>query len=483
MTRFEFLTQEKKDVLLPKLYDIMFDNMGLLNGKKDDWCSVISEALTKEPRKLLLIYKEERLAGFFMYYVNQNRFMMEEIQFVKEVQGSGVFRRLYEFLSDIVPSDTKDVEAYARKTNMKSQGILGHLGLSPISDDGTLLRYKGSCQTLFEHYRRKSIMRIAIYGYGNLGRGIEAAVRQNPDMELVALFTRRDPSAIKTNTEGLKVYSSKDVLLHKDEIDVLIICGGSATDLPVMTPMLAEHFNVVDSFDTHADIPKHFDNVNKAAEASGHIALISAGWDPGLFSLNRLYAASILPDGASYTFWGKGVSQGHSDAIRRIEGVLDARQYTVPVDEALSAVRSGSNPTLTTRQMHTRDCYVVAEEGADLARIENEIKTMPKYFADYDTTVHFISMEELKEKHMGIPHGGFVIRSGKTGLNKQNNAVIEYSLKLDSNPEFTSSAILAFARGIYKMHARGAVGCKTVFDIAPADLSPLSPEEIRAHML
>lgn len=325
-------------------------------------------------------------------------------------------------------------------------------------------------------------MKIAIYGYGNLGRGVEFAATQASDTELVGIFTRRDPSTVNPHT-NTPVYSTDDLEKFKDQIDVLIICGGSATDLPKMTPVLARDFNVIDSFDTHANIPTHFDNVNKAAEASGHIALISAGWDPGMFSLNRVYASAVLPDGADYTFWGRGVSQGHSDAIRRIEGVKDARQYTVPVPAALESVRAGECPTLTTRQKHTRECYVVAEEGADLARIENEIKTMPNYFADYDTTVTFITEEEMKKNHAGIPHGGSVIRTGKTGWNGENTHVIEYSLKLDSNPEFTSSVLVAYARAINKMHSRGINGCKTVFDVAPADLSPLSAEELRAHML
>ena len=325
-------------------------------------------------------------------------------------------------------------------------------------------------------------MKLAVYGYGNLGKGVECAVRQNPDAELIGVFTRRAPETVKTLT-GVPVYSAKDILKYKDEIDVLIICGGSATDLPAMTPVLAKDFNVVDSFDTHARIPEHFANVDAAAKESGHIALISAGWDPGMFSLNRVYASSILADGADYTFWGRGVSQCHSDAVRRIEGVKDARQYTVPVPAALEQVRSGSNPTLTTREKHTRECYVVAEEGADLARIENEIKTMPNYFDEYDTTVYFISEEEMKRDHAELPHGGFVIRTGKTGPNGEHSHVIEYRLKLDSNPEFTASALVAFARAINRMHERGVNGCKTVLDIAPGDLSPLSPEELRAHML
>lgn len=325
-------------------------------------------------------------------------------------------------------------------------------------------------------------MKIAIYGYGNLGKGVECAVKQNPDVELTGVFTRRDPAAVKTLT-GVPVYSADDILSYKNSIDVLIICGGSATDLPKMTPYLAKYFNVVDSFDTHAKIPLHFANVDEAAKESGHTALISAGWDPGMFSLNRLYASAILPDGKDYTFWGRGVSQGHSDAVRRIEGVLDARQYTVPVPAALEAVRNGENPELTTRQKHTRECYVVAAEGADKARIENEIKSMPNYFSDYDTTVTFISMEEMKEKHSALPHGGCVIRTGKTGLEGECTHVIEYSLKLDSNPQFTSSALVAFARAVYKMHCRGMHGCNTVFDIAPADLSAMSGEDLRAHML
>ncbi len=325
-------------------------------------------------------------------------------------------------------------------------------------------------------------MKIGIYGYGNLGKGVEYAVRQNADMELFGVFTRRNPSDVKTVT-GAEVYKTDDILKYKNDIDVLIICGGSATDLPVMTPSLAKDFNVIDSFDTHADIPKHFGNVDTAAKAGKNVALISVGWDPGMFSLNRLYASAILPDGKDYTFWGKGVSQGHSDAIRRIEGVLDARQYTCPVEAALDAVRSGSNPELTTREKHTRLCYVVAAEGADKAKIEQEIKTMPKYFADYDTTVNFITQEELDREHKGIAHGGFVIRSGNTGENGTNKHVIEYSLKLDSNPEFTASVLVAYARAAYKLKLRGESGCKTVFDIAPADLSPLSNEEIRAKML
>ena len=326
-------------------------------------------------------------------------------------------------------------------------------------------------------------MKIGIYGYGNLGRGVECAIMQNPDAELVAVFTRRDPETVKILTPSAKVEKADNVLLYKDKIDVLIICGGSATDLPVMTPALAENFNVIDSFDTHAKIPEHFGNVDKAAKENGNIALISAGWDPGMFSVNRLMASAILPEGKDYTFWGRGVSQGHSDAIRRIEGVLDARQYTVPVEEAMERVRAGENPELTTREKHTRECFVVAEEGADLRRIENEIKTMPNYFADYDTTVTFISMEELKANHNGIPHGGSVIRTGVTGKNKENKEIIEYKLKLDSNPEFTASVILCYARAIVRMKERGDTGCKTVFDVAPRDMSSLPYEEMLAHLL
>ncbi len=326
-------------------------------------------------------------------------------------------------------------------------------------------------------------MKVGILGYGNLAKGVECAIKQNSDITLSAVFSRRDPSSVKILTNGVPVYSVNEIQSHKDEIDVLIICGGSATDLPKQTPEYAKYFNVIDSFDTHANIPAHYAAVDAAAKENGHIALISAGWDPGMFSLNRLYANCILPEGNDYTFWGKGVSQGHSDAVRRIEGVKNAKQYTIPVDEALRAVRAGENPELTTRQKHTRECFVVAEEGADLAKIENEIKTMPNYFADYDTTVHFISEEEFNENHKGIPHGGFVFRSGVTGWNKENKHIIEYSLKLDSNPEFTGSVIVAYARAINRLHNEGATGCKTVFDIAPAYLSPLSGEELRAHLL
>ncbi len=325
-------------------------------------------------------------------------------------------------------------------------------------------------------------MKIAIYGYGNLGKGVEIATKYNSDVELVGVFTRRNPSDVKTllNT---KVYSADEILSFKDQIDVLIICGGSATDLPIITPNLAKDFNVVDSFDTHAKIPSHYENVNKESLENGRIALISSGWDPGMFSMQRLYAQAILPNGADYTFWGRGVSQGHSDAIRRIDGVIDAKQYTVPVEDALESVRSGSQPNLTTRQKHLRECYVVVEEGANKEEIERQIKEMPNYFADYDTTVNFISLEELKEKHSGIPHGGVVIRTGKTGQNDENTHVIEYKLKLDSNPEFTASVLVACARAIYKMYQRGERGCKTIFDIAPGDLINMSPSQIRKSLL
>ena len=327
------------------------------------------------------------------------------------------------------------------------------------------------------------MIRIGIMGYGNLGRGIECAIKQNDDLELAAVFTRRDPATVSILTEGAAVCNVKDVEDWKDKIDVLMLCGGSATDLPVQTPEYAKLFNVVDSFDTHARIPEHFANVDKAAKEYGHIGIISVGWDPGMFSLNRMYANAILPEGKDYTFWGKGVSQGHSDAIRRIAGVKDARQYTIPVDSALEAVRSGSEPELTTRQKHTRECFVVAEEGADLKKIEEEIVTMPNYFADYDTTVHFISEEELLRDHAGIPHGGFVIRTGKTGWNNENSHVIEYSLKLDSNPEFTSSVLAAYARAAYRLSKEGQTGCKTVFDIAPAYLAAEDGAYLRKHML
>ena len=326
-------------------------------------------------------------------------------------------------------------------------------------------------------------IKIGILGYGNLGRGVECAVKQNDDMELVAVFTRRNPEDVKILTETATVCNVADVEDWKDKIDVMIICGGSATDLPKQTPVYAKMFNVIDSFDTHARIPEHFANVDAAAKEGGHVGIISVGWDPGMFSLNRLYANAILPDGNDYTFWGKGVSQGHSDAIRRVEGVKDGKQYTIPVEAALEAVRNGENPKLTTRQKHTRECFVVLEEGADAAKVEEEIKTMPNYFSDYDTTVHFISEEELKANHSGIPHGGFVLRSGKTGWDGENNHLIEYSLKLDSNPEFTASVLIAYARAAYRLASEGQSGCKTVFDIAPAYLSAKSGEELRKHML
>ena len=326
-------------------------------------------------------------------------------------------------------------------------------------------------------------MKIGILGYGNLGRGVECAIKQNPDMELAAVFTRRAPETVSILTEGAAVCSVNDVEQWKDKIDVMILCGGSATDLPEQTPKYAEMFNVIDSFDTHARIPEHFANVDKAAKEGKNVSIISVGWDPGMFSLNRLYAESILVQGSTYTFWGKGVSQGHSDAIRRVEGVKDGKQYTIPVEAALEAVRNGENPGLTTRQKHTRECFVVLEDGADPVKVEETIKNMPNYFADYDTTVHFISEEELKANHSGIPHGGFVIRSGKTGWNLENNHVIEYSLKLDSNPEFTSSVLIAYARAAYRLASEGQSGCKTVFDIAPAYLSAKSGEELRKHML
>lgn len=325
-------------------------------------------------------------------------------------------------------------------------------------------------------------MKAAILGYGNLAKGIESAILQAPDIELVAVFSRRDPASVTTVTK-VPVYHVDDILNYKDEIDVLFLCGGSATDLPKQTPEYAKYFNVVDSFDTHANIPKHFTAVDAAAKEAGKVAMISCGWDPGMFSLNRLYANAILPEGNDYTFWGKGVSQGHSDAVRRVAGVKNAKQYTIPVESALASVRACENPELTTRQKHTRECFVVAEEGADLAKIEEEIKTMPNYFADYDTTVHFISEEEFNRDHSEIPHGGFVFRTGVTGFEKEHNHVIEYSLKLDSNPEFTGSVLVAFGRAVNRMYKEGMTGCKTVFDVAPAYLSPLSGEELRAHLL
>ena len=331
--------------------------------------------------------------------------------------------------------------------------------------------------------RMKMSIRIGIMGYGNLGRGIECAVRKNSDLELVAVFSRRNPETVKILTETAKVYHADEIMNFTDKIDVLILCGGSATDLPVQTPAYAKHFTVVDSFDTHAKIPEHFEAVDAAAKEGKNIAVISCGWDPGMFSLNRLYANAILPDGNDYTFWGKGVSQGHSDAIRRIDGVADAKQYTIPVDAALEAVRSGSNPELSVRDKHIRECFVVAEEGADKARIEKEIVNMPNYFADYNTIVHFISKEELLRDHSGIPHGGFVIRTGKTGWNDEHNHVIEYSLKLDSNPEFTASVIAASARAAYRMKNEGMTGCKTMFDIPPAYLSATDAAELRKKLL
>ena len=326
-------------------------------------------------------------------------------------------------------------------------------------------------------------IRVGILGYGNLGKGVESAIAQNADMELAAVFTRRNPESVKVRTAGVKVLHADELSHMQAELDVLILCGGSATDLPVQTPQYASMYNVVDSFDTHARIPEHFAAVDAAAKKAGKVSLISCGWDPGMFSLNRLYANCVLPEGKDYTFWGKGVSQGHSDAVRRIEGVKDCRQYTIPVESAVEAVRSGSNPELTTREKHTRECFVVAEEGADLAKIENEIKTMPNYFSDYDTTVHFITEEEMKRDHSGLPHGGMVIRTGVTGMEKEHKHVIEYSLKLDSNPEFTGSVIVAYARAVSRMNKEGMSGCKTVFDVAPAYLSPKSAEELRAHML
>lgn len=326
-------------------------------------------------------------------------------------------------------------------------------------------------------------IKIGILGYGNLGCGVECAVKQCSDMELTAVFTRRNPTSVTILTPGVPVKHMDDLLSMKDNIDVLILCGGSATDLPEQTPQWAEHFNVIDSFDTHAKVTEHFEAVDKAAQKGKKTAVISVGWDPGMFSLNRLYANVILPVGCDYTFWGKGVSQGHSDAIRRIKGVKDARQYTIPIDSALEAVRSGKNPQLTTREKHLRECYVVAEDGADLEAIEREIKTMPNYFADYDTIVNFVSQEILDQEHSGIPHGGFVIRSGKTGWEEEHGHIIEYSLTLDSNPEFTSSVLVAYARAAYRLNGEKNFGCKTVFDIAPAYLSPKSNAELRKEML
>lgn len=325
--------------------------------------------------------------------------------------------------------------------------------------------------------------RIGILGYGNLGRGVECAIKQNADMNLVGVFTRRNPETVAILTKEAGVFSIEQLEEMKDQIDVLVICGGSATDLPKQTPLFAKNFNVIDSFDTHANIPEHFEAVNEVAQESGHLGLISVGWDPGMFSLNRLYANSVLPSGNDYTFWGKGVSQGHSDAIRRIAGVVDARQYTIPVQSALDAVRSGSNPELTTRQKHTRECFVVAQEGADLEVITETIVSMPNYFADYDTTVHFISQEEMDQNHSGIPHGGFVLRSGNTGWEEEHKHLIEYQLTLDSNPEFTASVLVAYARALHRLYEEGKRGCLTVFDVAPSYLSPLSGAELRKHML
>lgn len=327
------------------------------------------------------------------------------------------------------------------------------------------------------------MIRVGILGYGNLGKGIESAITQNPDMELKAVFTRRNPEGVSIRTANVPVLHADKLMEMTDEIDVLVLCGGSATDLPIQTPEYAKYYNVVDSFDTHAKIPEHFDNVDRMAKESGKTAVISVGWDPGMFSLNRLYANAILPEGKDYTFWGKGVSQGHSDAIRRVEGVKNGKQYTIPVEEALESVRKGENPELSTRQKHTRECFVVPEEGADLAQIEAEIKNMPNYFADYDTTVHFITEEELERNHSGIPHGGFVLRSGVTGMNREHKHLIEYSLKLDSNPEFTASVITAYVRAAYRMNQEGMSGCKTVFDIPPAYLCLQSGEELRKHLL
>lgn len=326
-------------------------------------------------------------------------------------------------------------------------------------------------------------IKIGILGYGNLGRGVECAIKQNPDMELVAVFTRRNPESVNILTNTAKVCSIDDVLNWKEQIDVLILCGGSATDLPVQTPEYAKYFNVVDSFDTHARIPEHVANVDVSAKEGGKIGIISVGWDPGMFSLNRMYGNAILPNGKDYTFWGKGVSQGHSDAIRRVKGVKNGKQYTIPVPAALEAVRSGQNPELTTRQKHVRECFVVLEDGANASEVEEAIKTMPNYFADYDTTVHFISEEEFIQNHSGIPHGGFVIRSGKTGWEEENSHIIEYSIKLDSNPEFTSSVIVAYARAAYRMNLEGQTGCKTVFDVAPIYLCADSRDDIIAHLL
>ena len=368
-----------------------------------------------------------------------------------------------------------------------------HLPLQVLTGNCTHVAAVKAFPTVIPHHKYRSLRyshihqtvrsAVDIFLLQSCSVHLHTAIRQNPDMELKAVFTRRAPETVKILTEGVPVYHVDEAEAKKDEIDVLILCGGSATDLPVQTPKYAQWFNVVDSFDTHAKIPEHFAAVDESAQKSGKVGIISVGWDPGMFSLNRLYAAACLPEGENYTFWGKGVSQGHSDAIRRIEGVKDARQYTIPVESALEAVRSGSSPELTTREKHTRECFVVAEEGADQAKIENEIKTMPNYFSDYDTTVHFITEEELKRDHNRLPHGGFVLRSGKTGWNKENHHIIEYSLKLDSNPEFTSSIIVAYARAAYKMNQEGQKGCKTVFDVAPAYLSAESGADLRKKYL
>ena len=355
------------------------------------------------------------------------------------------------------------------------------VGIDPY--ERLMLRQINYNLNLYHKEEDDLMVNIGIVGYGNLARGVECAIRQNPDMNLAAVFTRRDPAFVKILTPGVPVLPLAETENWVDQIDVMILCGGSATDLPAMTPALAKKFNVIDSFDNHANIPAHFANVDAAAAESGHIAFISVGWDPGLFSVNRLYAAALLPQGRDYTFWGRGVSQGHSDAVRRIPGVLDCRQYTSPVPEALDRVRAGENPELTARQKHTRYCYVVAQEGADKALIEQTIKTMPNYFEPYDTTVEFITMEEMKRSHSGLPHGGSVIRSGVTGWDGESRQTIEYKLTLDSNPQFTSSVLVAMARAAMKMKARGVTGCRTIFDVAPADLSPMTREEMLAHML
>ncbi|MEG1519967.1 MAG: diaminopimelate dehydrogenase [Clostridia bacterium] len=326
-------------------------------------------------------------------------------------------------------------------------------------------------------------IRIGIYGYGNLGRGVECAIKHSPDMKLVGVFSRRDPQSVKILTENVKVFKADDIAKMKEDIDVVIMCGGSAKDLPVQSPLLAKDFNIIDSFDTHANIPTHFENVNQASIEGQKTSMISVGWDPGLFSLNRLLADAIISNGKTHTFWGKGISQGHSDALRRIDGVVDAKQYTIPIEKALEVARSGENVELTAREKHERECFVVVKDGADKAKIETQIKTMPNYFSDYNTTVHFVSQEYLNQNCVGYPHGGFVIRSGKTGWNDENTQTIEYSLKLDSNPEFTSSVILAYARAVYRLNKEGCFGCKTVFDIAPKYLTNLTDSEIRSHLL